>query len=137
MTRKEQLKRIYKLHAWGWEELTLDQKMQEMNRITSRGRSRVLRYLAEYFGSPKGLLKAMKGYVESAGTDIIQLCRKYPWLPEEMLYETKVAEAKGLFGDLNSMYQYLRDCYGSGDEVLKTLSWVVRSQRGRAKTLCL
>lgn len=137
MTRKEQLKRIYKLHAWGWEELTLDQKMQEMNRITSRGRSRVLRYLAEYFGSPKGLLKAMKGYVESAGTDIIQLCREYPWLPEEMLYETKVAEAKGLFGDLNSMYQYLRDCYGSGDEVLKTLSWVVRSQRGRAKTLCL
>ena len=146
MTIKSELRQIGKLHRWAFEELVFDQLMQEINRVGSSGTKRVREYLTAAYGSPERLLAAAFRRLKRAGEPDAQLkCafgvravfREFQWLPEEMLYAVAKREAAELFLTIGSMYCYLKKCYGSGAEVLKVLSWIVRVQKRRAKTLCM
>lgn len=103
----------------------------------------MLRYLESVHGSPQSLLIAAGSHLKRTGiraklvSGLEAIETEFPWLFEEMLYEQKRQEARELWGSLGTMYRYLKACYGSTAEVLRSLRWIVTVQGRRAKTLCL
>lgn len=63
--------------------------------------------------------------------------KSYPRDEEEKLYDDAEKQAQQFFSSPNQMYSYLRTAYGSQQEVLETLRWLIITQKARRKTLHL
>ena len=60
MSPMEELRDLAKHAEWAFEELVVDQKMQEANRIMGSGVNGCWKYLKEQFGSGKSALKELR-----------------------------------------------------------------------------
>lgn len=113
MKRTEQFKRIAELHRWAIEELVVDARMTEANKIANRGYDASVQWLGQkYVGLSEGTVDAA-------------------------VYRRKLKHAMKMFPSLRLMAEYLIDTHGDLATVLQTLSYIILVQRHRRKTLCL
>jgi hypothetical protein len=72
----------------------------------------------------------------TAGDELRDYAAHHEWAFEELVMSEKMLEHNQLSnGGTKAMFEYLKDCYGSGGAVLKALRHIIKEQRERRKTL--
>lgn len=136
-TFEEELKRIAKRRRWAFIELTYAEKMVEHNRLCSSGRRALLKYLMTVFhGAKETTFTFQRRYGINEKVEVEDLYDvKYEWALHDLSLWSKECEALALATSNNAMYAYLRQQYGSGIKVVKTLRWLLLSQHVPRKSV--
>ncbi|MDE2100616.1 MAG: hypothetical protein KGL39_25455 [Patescibacteria group bacterium] len=143
MTYAEEIKTIAVRSRHAFEELVLDARMTEANKLYSSGR--MFAYLRDKYSSKAVAVSKIMASILAAGYSVpiylepdeaYQWIReKHKWAIEEMVYEEKIAEAKASFESIKLMLAVLSQFYGTREELLAALR--IAANRRRRKTECL
>lgn len=146
MTARQELQLLVHKHRWAFVELVYDAKMSEANQLYGDVRQ-AYRYLKTVYNGRVILKKALKEIeankikvpvADTAKVLMLQIFSEYPWAIGEVARDEKEKECKLLmaFG-IQKMYEYLKETWGSRQEVLELLRWLVTVQDGPRKSLFL
>jgi hypothetical protein len=122
-------------HRWAFEELTMDAKTTEWNKLHNAGPQVMYNYLKNHYQSGFLLLQALRKLLQTGKVPITieattpreelqTIITRYKWTLEELTLEVKEKEAEAMYGSVNEMYRYLMTTYGTGMEVLRQLQSV-------------
>lgn len=144
-------------HRWAYEELVVDAKMTEANRLFSGPAAVAFSYLksclcVEGKSSRWEVVRALRKELRQRRIPVpelsdhsfstvrqekLRIMSSHPDSMEELLYEWKLSEAKLLCEKVGTMYCYLLSVYGESRAIAGMLRDCIYLQGERSKSLCL